>query len=353
MTRKTQPSPPRRFRAGRWLLGLAVPLALLGAGHAVLWRMVEERLDRGFHAWAEARRAQGWQVAHGTPRPGGWPLAATLTLPAPRLALPGGGTEWQAEALTLRVSLLQLGTLRAEAEGRQSLRLGALTLPFAADHLSATLPLEAGMAPDRAELQASQLRLGAGAEGTTVDAASARLLHAANAVEGEPALTLAVALEGVMLPVAAPLAAALGRPVQAATLEAALTGPLPGPRPLATRAAEWRDAGGALEIRALTLRWGEVAASAAATLALDAALQPMGAGTLRIAGAPRVLEALTGAGLVPPRSAAVAGSVLPLLSRPDPETGRPTLEVPLTLENRTLSAARLPLTRLPPLRLEP
>lgn len=346
MTRKPQDTPPRRRRAGRWLLGLALPLALLGAGHAVLWRLAAQRLEAGFQGWAEARRAQGWQVAHGAPRPGGWPLAATLALPAPRLALPGG-TEWQAEALTLRVHLLRPGTLEAEPEGRQSLRLGAAALAFAADRMLATLPLDAGMAPDRTTVAATQLRIGAGAQGMTVEAAGADLAAVPNAGEGEAALTLSLSLEGVMLPLDTPL----GRQVQAATLEAALTGPLPGPRPLPARAAQWRDAGGALEVRALTLRAGEVAASAAATLALDAALQPMGAGTLRLAGAPRLLEALGAAGLVPPRTATLARGLLPLLSRPDPQTGQPTLEVPVTLENRTLSAARIPLARLPALAL--
>ncbi|PWC28978.1 DUF2125 domain-containing protein [Teichococcus aestuarii] len=347
MTRKPQdPSPRRRHRAGWWLLGLALPLALLGAGHAVLWRLAAQRLEAGFHAWAEARRAQGWQVAHGPPSPGGWPLAATLALPAPRVAVPGAAG-WQAEALMLRVRLLRPGTLEAEPEGRQSLRLGGAILPFAAGRILATLPLEAGRAPDRATVTATQLRIGTGAEATAVEAASAHLATAPDAREGEAALTLSLSLDGVMLPLATPL----GRQVEAATLEAVMTGPLPGPSLLPARAMQWRDSGGALEVRALTLRAGEVAASAAATLVLDAALQPMGAGTLRIAGAPRLLEALGAAGLVPPRTATLARGLLPLLSRPDPETGQPTLEVPVTLENRTLSAARIPLARLPALAL--
>lgn len=353
MTRKPPASPPRsrpafRRRAGRWLLGLALLLALAGAGHTLLWRLVEQRLEDGFQAWAEARRAEGWRIAHGTPRRGGWPMAAALTLPAPRAAAPNG-TEWQAESLTLRVPLLRPGTLQAEPEGRQSLRLGGATLPFAADRMLATLPLAAGAMPDRADLSATQLRIGTGAEGVAVEAAAARLARQPRAGEGEAALTLSLTAEELTLPVATPL----GRTLRGATLEAALTGPLPGPRPWPMRAAQWRDAGGTLEVRALTLRADEVAASAAATLALDAALQPMGAGTLRITGAPLLLEALGRAGMVPERTATLARGLLPLLSRPDPETGQPSLEVAVTLENRTLSAARLPLARLPALVLPP
>ncbi len=89
--------------------------------------------------------------------------------------------------------------------------------------------------------------------------------------------------------------------------------------------------------------------AAAATLALDEGLQPMGAGTLRVTGAGQALEALAEAGLVGRRAAGTARAVLPLLSRPSAETGAPEVEVPLTLEDRTLALARIPVTRFAPL----
>jgi hypothetical protein len=128
----------------------------------------------------------------------------------------------------------------------------------------------------------------------------------------------------------------------------ALSGPLPPGRSPTLRAEAWRDGGGTLELRAASLRWGPVGARAAATLALDEMLQPMGAGTLRLTGAPEALEALAGAGLIAPRAAATARSVVPLLSRPA-ENGEPEIEVPVTLEERTLAVARIPVLRLAPL----
>jgi hypothetical protein len=75
----------------------------------------------------------------------------------------------------------------------------------------------------------------------------------------------------------------------------------------------------------------------------------MGAGTLRLTGAAPALDALAEAGVVNRRAASTARTVLPLLSRPSAENGQPEIEVPLTLEDRTLALARIPVARFEPL----
>ncbi|WP_160936774.1 DUF2125 domain-containing protein [Teichococcus coralli] len=325
---------------------MALLLALLGAGHAVLWRLVADRLEQGFQRWATLRRAQGWQVAHAPPQRGGWPLSASLTLPDLRLAAPPDGPfgrlAWQATGVRLRLLPSDLRTLLVDARGPQRLIADSRELPFVADRLTATLPLADDVPPDTVRIMAHQLRLGPAAGAVTVAELAAELRGAGNPAD-DAALTLALTLGGITLPWALPL----GRQVEAASMEAALAGPLPGGRAPARRATTWRDAGGTLELRALTLRWGDVAASAAATLALDAGLQPTGAGTLRVAGAAQGLDALAEAGLLPARTANLARSLVPLMARPDPAGGPPQIEVPLTLEDRTLAAARIPVLRLP------
>lgn len=73
------------MRRGRrlWLILLGA-LLLLIAGDALYWRIAENRLDTGFFAWMEARRAAGWTATAGLPVRGGWPLAATLSVPTSR-----------------------------------------------------------------------------------------------------------------------------------------------------------------------------------------------------------------------------------------------------------------------------
>ena len=63
-------------------------LAALIAGHTALWFAAANHLDAGFNTWVAQRRAAGWQVDAGTPVRGGWPLAATLSVPD--LALSAG-----------------------------------------------------------------------------------------------------------------------------------------------------------------------------------------------------------------------------------------------------------------------
>ena len=344
-----------RRMALRGLLGAALALVLLAALHALLWRWMGGRLEDGFAAWVETRRAQGWRVEHGTPERGGWPLAATLTLP--RFALAGGdatlpgGMAWEAERLVLRLAPPRLDRLAVEMPGRHRLRLGSLELPFAADRLVATLPIEPDVLPGEAALAAERLRIGTAAGGVEFRSAGLEIGTRITATEGEPAVSLRARGEEIALPpgleAASPLVARLGRNLQAASLDLALTGPEPPGRTPGRKAEAWREGGGTLELHGLELRWGPASANLAATLTLDEALRPMGAGTLRLVGGAELLEAATAAGQIPPRNATLARTVLRLLSRASPDGGPPFLEVPLTLEEGTLTLARVPLLRLP------
>jgi hypothetical protein len=343
--------PPRRRRplAPRIALFLLLALAALGAGHAVLWRAMAAEIERGFATWVQMRRAQGWRVEHAAPQRAGYPLSAALVLPSLRVeggdaTLPGGFA-LQAERVVLRVVLPRLDRLRVEMPGAQRLRLGDDEYRFAADTLVALLPLEGGTPPRGGEVLAERLRLSTPAGPMAVGHARVTLDTSSTATEGEPALEVAAAVEAVELP-AAPggRAAAFGREIAAIAAELALSGPVPPGRFPVVRAESWRDAGGTLELKHLALRWGPIEAAAAATLALDEGLQPMGAGSLRLTGAGEALDALAEAGLVGRRAAATARAILPLMSRPN-AAGQPEVEVPLTIQDRTLAVARIPVLR--------
>nr|WP_245215871.1 DUF2125 domain-containing protein [Pararoseomonas baculiformis] len=307
------------------------------------------RLQAGYDAWATARRAQGWRIEHAPPTRGGWPFSATLRLPGFRLsggnATIPGGLDWSTGAVVLRVAMHSPGELRIAATGTQQLRIDRTEIPFAADRLTAKLPLQAHVIPRGGEFTAHRLRIGTPAGGVEIGALNLALDSRMTAIEGEPAFTLEGQAENITLPGATPL----GRQIRSLGLDAALTGPLPGGRNLTNRAATWRDAGGTLELRRLDLTFGPATAQATATLALDDQLQPMGAGTVKLTGAEAVLDALSQAGLVTPRNAALARRVVALLARPPAEGEPPQLEVPLTLEGRSLAVARIPVARMPAL----
>jgi hypothetical protein len=145
----------------------------------------------------------------------------------------------------------------------------------------------------------------------------------------------------------APAMAAFGPEVEAASIAATLTGPPPMP-PSAQRARVWRDAGGVLDLQSVALRWGPIAGEAQLRVTLDPALQPRGAGGVRLTGAPAAIQALEGAGLVPRTTARTAQGVVALLSRVPPGGGPPQLEVPMAIAEGRLSIARITLAEFPP-----
>ncbi len=109
----------------------------------------------------------------------------------------------------------------------------------------------------------------------------------------------------------------------------------------------WSNAGGVAEVRSLLIDHGDLRLRGEGTVTLDAGLQPEGAFSARVGGYAEAIDALAGGGLMSPDEARVAKAVLGLMSsRPAP--GRPReIEVPLTVQDRTLSAGPIRILRLP------
>ena len=341
----------------RWWLILPGALLLLIAGDALYWRFAENRLDAGFLAWMQARRAAGWTATSGRPVRGGWPLAAILSVPD--IALKGGepdipgGLTWNADRLVLRIGLLWPRMIEVALQGMQRLRLAeGPEIPYVADRLHAVLPLQAGAPPRSIDITASNLRAGMPTGTGTASALTVGSLHLhaeirPGAQAGEPAVSLSMSAEAIGPPPEA--ARLLGPRIANIGVDGALDGPLPHGRTLADRATDWRDEGGTLEIQRLKLNWGPLDLSASATLALDDQLQPMGTGTARVVGYAETLDALAAHGVLSKSAATAAKAVLSLLAHTPDDGGAPDVEVPLTLQYRTLSMRQVPLVRLPEL----
>jgi hypothetical protein len=344
------------MRRRLWLVAVTLLLLSIGA-HAVYWRWTERRLAEGTAAWFAERRAAGWTARAGTAAASGWPLAATLTLP--NVSLEGGepdipgGVAWAAERAILRISLLNPRMLSIDAEGMQSLRIGHVpAVPYTADRLQATLPLGPAPVPHSAEVLATNIRAGMpptkdkdAARGLTIGLLRAHLEWRFAAPQGEPALGFAVACESVGLPPG--VRWPLGSRVSSVSVEGALDGPVPRNPGLAQRASGWRDGGGTLAIDRLALGWGPLGLSASATMALDEQLQPMGTANARLVGYAEALDVLAANGVITRRAGAAAQAVLALIARSEEEGGPAEVEVPLTLQDRTLSMRQIPLLRMP------
>lgn len=339
-------------RRAAWAAVLLV--ALLAGAQTAYWYWATGLVETGLHNWSVQQRALGWTVRAGPPAWSGWPFRAGVRVGDVRLAgrLAGEADEvaWQAEAVVLRVDLWRPGVLHVLAEGAQRLRLGAgPEIPFAAAQLRVGFPLQAGPAP-WADVDVAALR------------ADVPLVDRSGVVRTEP-LSLAnlsargeVTASGVVMTARAAtigvpdwVAPGLGPRVDSAALRITLGGPLALPAALRRAAAAWRDAGGKLDVQESQLRWGKLNVSGTFNLGLDAQLQPAGTGRLRISGHAEALDAMAAAGALPARNVATAKGMLALVARPTGPDGVPEIEVPLTLQRRTLSVRQFQLVQFPPL----
>ena len=339
---------------GRTLFGVLILLAALVAGQSLLWRWSTGALAEGFSDWVIQHRAQGWTINHDIPDRGGWPFAARLMIPRLSIESPGDdsagqGMGWQVQAVTLSTPLPMPDALRLEATGPQALRLGATRIPFTTESFVAILPLEAGQPPRRA----NALMQGVVAQTPDGLLTINRLGGDAKWVRtAEPTLTLQFAAEDAALPQAwlrAPAFAGFGPRVTRLEFDGSLYGsvlPLPS---LREQLDAWRASDGKLDLRRVRLAWGDLDAGLRLSARLDPALQPALAGTLSVTNPNAALDSLARSGLIQRRALDGTKFAVGLLTRRPQDGGPPVAEIPIALQNGVVSAAQIPLTRLPPI----
>jgi hypothetical protein len=342
------------MRRKHWVIVIAIPL-LLVAGDVIYWRIAAERLRTGFQAWLTEQTARGWEGGSSPPSMGGWPRAATLAVP--NLTLRHGGATMPGEVnlaaagITLSVSLFNPGSLRLSLTGPLHVRVGAAPdMILSGDEASVSVPLrQAG--PLSLALHAKSLRLepALGAWRVTLGLldAEAEIAVEAGADQSEPAATFAVTSEAIALP--AGIKWPLGSNISSLFVEGSLNGPLPETREITGWAEAWRDGGGSLELKHLVIGWGPLGLTSTATLALDDQLQPMGSGSGRIVGYAETLDRLAAGGKLTKSAATAAKAVLSLMAGTTGADEPTSVDVPLTLQYRTLSMRQVPLVRLPEL----
>ena len=84
-------------------------------------------------------------------------------------------------------------------------------------------------------------------------------------------------------------------------------------------------------------------------MALDDQIQPMGSGNARIAGYADTLDRLAAAGMLTKSVAVAAKAILSLMAGTSDTDQPASVDVPLTLQFRTLSMRQVPLVRFPEL----
>jgi len=112
----------------------------------------------------------------------------------------------------------------------------------------------------------------------------------------------------------------------------------------------WREAGGTVNLNALSLQWGQLGLSGNGTLALDKDMQPEGAFTAHLTGYEQAIDSLAAAGWIKLSAASIAKLALGIASHPGPD-GKLSVDTPLTIQNRRISAGAIKLGQVPELKL--
>ncbi len=329
-----------RGRIARLFLALVTVVLTL---HALAWWLVTGQILAQAEARIAAEREAGARIAHAPAERGGYPFEARVTLPGLRYAgavsAPGGALfpmEAAARAVTLILSPEAPRTLAAEIAcpcavapgGGQATRIEARSL-------RAEVPLGAGTPT----LTGNELAIGLAEGPLAIALLRARLPEPAAARVSAEAFGIVLPPPEGRWP--------LGPRIATLTAEARLRGMVPASTTPARALAAWRDADGALIVEGLSLAWGPLTLRGAATMTLDATLQPRGAATAELAGFGPTLDQLAAAGVIGRGPASLARLALTAASRPGTGAGERVVDIPLTLEGGTLTAARIPIARLP------
>ena len=294
--------------------------------HSAVYYRVTAEIEAAIPAFMSASAARGWRIESNTPERRGWPWAPSVRLShvVASRAVGNGILRWTGERVDLIVGLHDLGAVRIAPSGTQALDVSPYApIRFSAGHALMRVPF-ADKSPATIDLR-----------NLTVDGTN--FTFEAGLVNAEitaTAITLSASAIEVVPPLSPPFDAAARGSMRLAT----------NVQPWRGTAAEWKTAGGRIELPALELRWGPLILLGSGTGQLDADLQPDAAVTLRINGAVETLATMARAGLIAPAPASAARAVLGLLTLA--AHGGP-VTLPVVFADQTVTVAQFPLLRLP------
>lgn len=333
---------------------VVVALGIAVAIYAGYWYSTAELVRRGLLDWSAARRSEGFTVGWDRTQVGGFPFALRVTIENPIFGQSRIEPGYEARAPLLvgearpwalgqwHIAAAQGATLAIEpGPERPAVNLAAASLdgtvvPERDSDAAMNAGTDVTLAADRLTVSGQTSIAIARAS------ASARIPDRAVASHLQTWLSTSFALDGVVLPVAVP---PLGDTAERIAASVAIKGTVP-PGARRQALAAWRDDGGTLELESFALAWGKLAVDAKGTVALDAALQPVGALTAAIRGYGEIIDALVAAGNLKAGDAAMVKVGLGLLAKPASD-GQYQLDAPLTLQNGQVYLGPVRLARMP------
>jgi hypothetical protein len=306
--------------------------------------------------WMELRRGFGERVTYSDMiTRSGYPFTIHHEVKAPVWTIRHGGLETRMTTPVLVVENSPLNPFRLTLEADQGVHLrsggasGMNTLTTGSVRGSV---LAGEYAPESGYVVAERLVADdpAGAHLAKMDRMEVRFGPDDNAAE--------VGAQAAEQPV--PVIGVLDLDISGLVLSERFQVPFTGPADLRTRTAIegglpsydpaglalWRDAGGVIDIRALSIYWAPLDLRGDGAFALDRNLRPQGAATISASGLPATLDQVVAMGGVKPGEASWIKLALIALAKPPPEGGPPRVTAPLTIQDGQVSLGPLKIGRV-------
>jgi hypothetical protein len=321
-------------------------------GYYVLWSHLADQVAAQADSWIEGQRRLGRDVSYESRRIWGFPYRLSLTLTGakwsdPRLPL---APQFEAEDVTAHLQLWQREHVIFDLSGRQTAtwrdggteRHASLT----SERFRASLVVDGAGNWLRIATDLNKARLQGPPEGALRGelAVDKLLLHARRADNVPPSLDLAVQVDHVTLPQQAEKP--FGRTMRGLRLTGNLRGGFYGTVPQELLAT-WRDAGGVLDLSAISLTWGALNIRGAGTLAIDRDFHPLGAMSGTAVGAANAIDILYTTELITLAAADAAKQALLQQGERRDSKGLPLHDIALTAQDGRLSYGDIPLLSLP------
>ena len=336
------------------LIGVLIVLAVLAGGYLVFWRHVAQQLEAGVEAWASEQRALGNEVAFAWDGIGGFPFRFETTFrdPSIRWRSPRAEATWTGATLHAAMAPWNLRRIEVRSDGQHdaALRLAGDLAEWRVETtgLAGMIDLHNSgrLRGFTLALQQPDITM---PDGTVLASATATVMLDQPATPptdfNMPLARVTLDLRSMVLPPGTRLVTE--DTVETLSFDVTIKGPMPM-APLKEALAAWRDAGGVAELNGFAFAQGPLSVTGNATLALDAELQPEGAGTITTTGLSEALEILIRDGLIPDDRALIARATAKALEKPGLD-GRLQATVGLSLQNRMVSFGPVPLFALQPI----
>jgi hypothetical protein len=345
----------RSRRRGSRVRGVLVALVVTALGaYGTLWAVASLHLRTGVLDWIAARQAEGYRIAYADLGLGGFPFASRVTVLAPVVTAPDGralGWSWAGDRADVEASPFRPSgiTLRLGGEEALSINVDGKLKTYRGGAEELTLRTTSGASTSAGELTVRGLALSAEEAGDVIGLERLTATGAAGAPAVAPAPTsvFALTIDAVGLRLPQHLNLPLGGSIGHLAADATVHGAVGSVSNLREGLARWRESGGYVDLAQLGFTYGPLTLHGGGTLALDAAAQPVGAFTARIQGFQQTISALNERGIIDDQVAAKAKIALAVLSQRPDDGGPPTLRVPMSLHDRTVSVGPLPLFAIP------